>query len=365
MYIGSISTVRPRNRVVLASAASVAAVLLIGLAAFSFWPTHQAEPVSITPTPTAKLNSGHHIPLLGLGTSGATGQAATDAIVSAVAMGYRHIDTAAMYGNEADIGKALSAIFKEGFKREDLWVTTKLRTEDHAQRDVEPALRASLERLQLDYVDLFLVHWPVTNHPGPTLDPPMQETWAGMEGVAKKGLARSIGISNQSPEKIEKWFSNVTIYPAVNQIEMHPDWRNDRVLEFCKSKGIHVTAYAPMSSPGTMSKTGQHVPNLQEDPTILEIASNTNSTPQQVLLRWGLQHGDNEHVSVIPKSANPDHQKGNFGALQGTLSEDDFATISGFKFQQRFFIGAGGFINKDGPWYTYKDLWDEDPPENP
>lgn len=186
----------------------------------------------------------------------------------------------------------------------------------------------------------------------------MQETWRGMESVVGKGLARSIGVSNHSPEKIERWLSDARIQPAVNQIEMHPNWRNDRVLDWAKEHGIHITAYAPLSSPDTAAT--EDAPNLMKDATILKIAQANQRTTQQVLLSWGLQHGGLQHVSVIPKSANADHQKSNFDALDGQLPEADFNAITGFEKQIRYFTGDL-CISEDSPYHSYQDLWDEPP----
>lgn len=338
-------------------------VCAIGAATYVNAPQSGWSQSATISVPTAKLNSGYEIPLLGLGTSGATGKDAYDAVKSGIDIGYRHIDTAAIYGNEEDVGAALADVLKAGkVKREELFITTKLWSDAHARDAVEPALNASLQRLQLDYVDLYLVHWPVTNKPGPTLNPPAEETWAGLEQVADKGLARSIGVSNQSPEKITAWYTNARIPPAVNQIEVHPNWRNQRVVDFAKEHNILITAYAPLSSPGTMASRHLPVPNLAKDHRITEIAKANGQTPQQVLIQWGIAHGDTKHISVIPKSANSQHQKNNFEALTGTLSQADFDKISSFEPQTRYFPGDGLAISDKGPWHTYQELWDEPPP---
>lgn len=301
------------------------------------------------------LNSGHIMPLLGWGTSQATGDECVKATKAAVEAGFRHIDTAEMYKNEQDIGKGLQELFKSGsIKREDLFVTSKLWTEHHPGNQVRPGLVDSLSRLQLEYLDLYLIHWPTSVKTGLKVDPPFEETWAALEKCVEEGLVRSIGVSNFSPEKIESGIlPKANIRPAVNQVEMHAHWRNDRLLKWCNQQGIHVSAYAPLSSPQTMEMMGKDVPNLMEDKTVIEIAEKLGKTPTQVLLRWGLQHGS----SVLPKSVDPQHLKDNFGAAGWELSEEDYNTLSSMP-QHRYFTGSLA-MHEDGPWRTYEELWDE------
>ncbi|KAK9866609.1 hypothetical protein WJX84_000733 [Apatococcus fuscideae] len=347
---------KPGNKRYWIGGASVLAVILLGVAFLSIGrgPSMQSTnlPQQVSRIPTARLNSGHEIPLLGWGSFMITGDKCREATKSAVQAGYRHIDTAITYGNEAEVGDGLRPHLESGdVNREDLFVTTKLWSDQHAKDAVEPALRESLRKLKLDYVDLFLVHWPITDQHGATLQPPMQETWEGMQDVVDQGLAKSIGVSNFSPEKIEEWFSGARMYPAVNQVEIHPHWRNDRTIKFCKEKGIHVTAYAPLSSPANMDS----FPNDLKDPAVLDVAASTGKTPAQVLLRWGLQHGG----SIIPKSSSVAHQKENLGAVGWELAEDDFAAVSNISSQMRYFEGQEMAYNSEGPWHSYEELWNE------
>lgn len=308
-------------------------------------------------TPMVTLNTGQHMPLFGLGTSGINGEQCTKSVRQAIQMGYRHIDSAIMYGNDEFTGRALADALDAGeVTREDLFVVSKLPQNAHGQDQVEPALRAALKRLRLDYVDLFLVHWPVTDKPGPTLNPPMQETWKGMEAVVDAGLTRGIGISNFSPEKITDWFSDVRIYPAVNQVEVHPHWRNQRLLDFCKDKGIHVTAYGPLTSPGNMAGK---FPILLKDETVLEIAEKEGKTPAQVLLQWGLHHG----TSVIPEGKSAAHQKDNLGSFGWALSSESYKTLSTLPYQAKYFTGQGMGYSEKGPWHTFEELWNEPKPD--
>lgn len=348
---------KPGSRRYWIGGAALLGVVLIGVSFVWAGRGPSVEPKNLpkqvlVPIPTTQLNSGYEIPLLGWGSFTLQGDKCRDATQSAVQAGYRHIDTAVTYGNEAEVGAGLKPHLESGnVRREDLFVTTKLWSNQHARDAVVPALQESLKKLGLTYVDLFLVHWPVTDQHGPTLEPPMQETWEGMQDAVDRNLTRSIGVSNFSPEKIDEWFSDARIYPAVNQVEVHPHWRNDRTIQFCKDKNIHVTAYAPLSSPGNMGQ----FPNDLQHPAVLEVANSAGKTPAQVLLRWGLQHGG----SVIPKSTSLQHQEENLGAVGWELSQDDFETISNITSQMRYFEGNGLGYSPEGPWHTYEELWNE------
>lgn len=302
-----------------------------------------------------KLNSGHYIPLLGWGSSGAKGEEAVQAVKAAIRAGFRHIDDAELYGNEEFIGRGIQELIVDGkIKREDLFIVSKLGNNHHAAKDVLPTITASLSKLQLDYLDLYHIHWPNSQEIGPKVSPPFNETWAALEDLVDRGLVRSIGLSNFSPEKVTEVLKHARIKPAVNQVEVHPHFRNDRLLEWHQKQGIHVTAYAPLSSPGTMASAGKKVPNLLKDPEVAEIAKRNGKTVAQTLLRWGLQHG----TSVIPKSSKAEHSQENQGAWGWTLSKADYAALSQKKFQLKYFDGAF-VMNKDGPYKTYEDLWDE------
>lgn len=316
--------------------------------------------------PTIKLNSGFLMPQLGLGTSGLSGDKATEATDTALDMGYTHIDTAVMYGNEAQIGKSLAEHIKSGkVDREHLFIVTKLNNsaKQHSRSGVEPAIRESLQKLQLDYVDLVLIHWPITdrNPPGQKsgdVNPPIQETWKGLEDAVDKGLVKSIGISNFSSDKIDAWFSDVKIFPAVNQVEVHPHFRNDGLLKYCRDKGIYVTSYAPVSSPATMGNLGRKVPNLLTEQNVIDqIAEEHGKSPSQIILAWHLSQG----LIAIPRSGNPSHQKENLEAADVQLSDEDIKTLSTLPYQQRYFTGQGMAWGPDATYKSYQDLWNADP----
>lgn len=313
---------------------------------------------------TAKLASGHSIPLIGFGTFGVPPEKTADAVRGALEAGYRHIDTAVVYQNEAQVGEAVNEWLKAGKgKREDLFIVTKIWSDQKSREGAEAAVRTSLKALGLDYIDLVLIHWPVTDQPGGAIVPSPQETWEGLSAAVDQGLVKSIGVSNHSPEKIHAWFQKVRVPVSVNQVESHPQFRNDHVVEACTAKGIHVTAYAPLSSPGQMESMGiaDKVPNLLQEKVVTDIASKLDKTPSQVLLAWGMRRG----ISVIPKASDLKHAQENLGAVGWDLPEEDFKTLSSLSPQTRYFVGAGLGFSDDGPWRSYEALWDEPQPATP
>ena len=237
--------------------------------------------MELTIRSTFRLNNGVEIPRLGLGVyRAAAGAEARNAVLWALEAGYRHVDTAAFYGNEADVGRAIR---ESGIAREDVFVTTKLWNEDHGYDAALAAFDASLERLGFDYVDLYLIHWPV-----PDL---RLESWRALERLYGEGRARVIGVSNYMVQHLEELLAHCTVVPAVNQIELSPwSWRSRRdVVELCRAQGIALEAYSPLTK-------GRRL----DDPTLRSVAERVGRTPAQVLIRWALQRD----LIVIPKSTN-------------------------------------------------------------
>jgi alcohol dehydrogenase (NADP+) len=313
-----------------------------------------------------ELEGGARWPALGLGTwKSAPGEVA-DAIREAIEIGYRHFDCSPIYGNEAEIGQAFSAAMDAGkLRREDFWVTSKLWNSDHLRADVVPALKRTLADLRLDYLDLYLVHWPVAHRPGVGFpetpdgflsldDAPIAETWAGMEEALSAGLCRHIGVSNFSRRKIEALLTGATVRPVANQVECHPLLAQRDLLDYCNEQDIVLTAYSPLGSrdrPDFVKHDDE--PGLLDSPVILEIAGKHGFTAGQVILAWALQRGTN----VIPKSTNPGRLRENFAAAQISLDDDDMAAIDGMDRHYRFVDGS--FWCPEGSPYTLENLWDE------
>lgn len=290
-----------------------------------------------------KLNTEVEMPIIGLGTWKAKPGEVYQAIRWAIKLGYRHIDCAPIYGNEKEIGQALHDAMAEGdIKREDLFVTSKLWNDSHAKEDVMPALEQTLKDLQLEYLDLYLMHWPVAQKKGVAMpnssedmislnDLPLEETWAGMEEAQMKGLVKAIGVSNFGKENLAKLIDKAEIAPSVNQIENHPLLQQNDLIDFCQKNMIAVTAYAPL---GSGSHQGEM--NLMENEVIKEIADRLQATPAQVMLAWQVNRG----VVSIPKSIHNDRIKENFAAQNFELDDEDMKKIASLDKNYRFIDGS-------------------------
>ncbi len=316
---------------------------------------------------TINFPNGDILPALGLGTWKSTPEEIYATVKTAISLGYRHIDCAAIYGNEIEIGQALSDCFKEGLvKRKDLWITSKLWCSSHGLENVEPALQKTLNDLQLDYLDLYLIHWPVVFKSG-VISPqtgndfisleklPISETWRGMELCVRKGLCTHIGVSNFSMKKLRSLIEIAHIQPEMNQIELHPYLQQNKMLDFCKNSGIFITAYSPLgSSDRPDNLKGEDEPILLQNPVIINIAKNHNCSTAQILLAWGLQRG----TSVIPKSVNPQRLQENLASAEINLSDDEMAEIAKLDLNYRYL--SGSFWAIPGSPYTVENIWDDD-----
>jgi 2,5-diketo-D-gluconate reductase A len=261
----------------------------------------------MTQIPTVTLNNGLEMPQLGLGVwQTKDGTQVQDAVHAAIDSGYRLIDTAAMYANENGVGEAIRTA---SVPREELFVTTKLWNSDQGYDNALKAFDASLNRLGLEYIDLYLIHWPV-----PSLDKYV-ETWRAFEEIYASGRAKAIGVCNFNQDHLEKLLDSANIVPAVNQIELHPRLQQRELREFCQSKGIKVESWSPIGGTGG---------DLLENPTLTIIADKHKRSPAQIVIRWHIQQG----LVVIPKSTHAERIKQNMDVFGFELDNDDMAKIS-------------------------------------
>jgi 2,5-diketo-D-gluconate reductase A len=262
--------------------------------------------------PTIRLNNGVEIPQLGFGVYQIPPEETAEAVGRALEIGYRHIDTAEMYGNEKEVGEAVRA---SGLDRGEVFVTSKLNNGFHRRDDALRAFDGTLEALGFDQLDLFLIHWPL-----PTTDVDYVETWKAMEEIYAGGRCRAIGVSNFNPHHLRRLFGETEVRPAVNQIEVHPYLAQDDVRAFDAEHEIVTEAWSPIAQGKVL-----------DDPAIEAIAQRLGRTPAQVVLRWHVQRGD----VVFPKSVTPARMEENFDLFSFELSEGDMAAITGLDRHER------------------------------
>ncbi|KDP38187.1 hypothetical protein JCGZ_04830 [Jatropha curcas] len=315
--------------------------------------------------PEKILSSNNPIPLVGFGTAeypfGASTETMKDSILHAIKLGYRHFDSAALYQTEQPLGEAISESLQLGIvkSRDEFFITSKLWCCDAHYNRVLPALQNTLRNLKLEYIDLYLIHWPVSLKPGEYELPvkkkdllPMdfKSVWEAMEECQKLGLAKSIGVSNFSCKKLEILLGTAKIPPAVNQVEMNPLWQQKKLRDFCEKKGIPVSVYSPLGAKGTLWGT-----NLVMDCELLqEIAKAKGKTLAQVCLRWAYEQG----VVVLVKSFNKERMKENLDIFDWQLSQEELEMIDALP-QRKGFPGIE-FISDEGPYKSFEELWDED-----
>ncbi|MEX1191040.1 MAG: aldo/keto reductase [Brumimicrobium sp.] len=313
---------------------------------------------------TLKFKNGDQLPALGLGTWKSKPGEVGKAVLTAIREGYRHIDCAAIYNNEKEVGEALSQAFKDKIvKREEIWITSKLWNDSHKEEQVIPALKKTLEDLQLEYLDLYLVHWPVAFKQGVSFpedsndfysleEVSLTETWKGMEKAFENKLTKHIGVSNFKEEKIQQLIDSCSISPEMNQVEMHPFLPQEGLVKFCKNRKIHLTAYSPLGSGDRSEKMKQdNEPALLENEVINKIAKKHNASSAQILISWQLHRG----VAVIPKSTNSGRIKENINAASINLDLEDVNKINDIDYEFRFIDGS--FWKQGGEEYSQKALW--------
>jgi len=250
-----------------------------------------------------KLNQGSEIPPIGFGVyQTPKGEVTKESVKIALDTGYRHIDTAAIYGNEADVG---AAIKESGISREETFVTTKLWNSDHS--DPQKAIATSLEKLGFDYVDLYLMHWPVEGK--------RIRTWSIMEKFLEQGKAKEIGVSNFTTKHLEELLKNSSIVPTINQVEFSPYLFQADLMEYCKSKKIQIECYSPLTQGRKLA-----------DPKLVEIAKKYSKSTAQILIKWSLQHD----LVVLPKSKTKERIIENFNVFDFEISKEDMDSLDGF-----------------------------------
>lgn len=319
--------------------------------------------------PFRTVYTGAKIPAVGLGTFGSdrfSGETIAEAVKDAIAVGYRHIDCAAVYGNEHLIGQALRQVFDSGLKREDLWITSKLWNDKHDEADVIPACRQSLKNLQVDYLDLYLIHWPFPNYHAPGVDvssrdphaqPYIHEnymkTWRQLEKLVEMGLARHIGTSNVTIPKLRRLLDDARIKPACSEMELHPHFQQPELFQYVIDNGIVPIGYSPIGSPNRPERDRTDADTSPtEDPVIVEIARRHNVHPAVVCIKWAVQRGQ----VPIPFSTRRRNYLSNLqAAVTDPLTDDEMAAIARIDRNCRLIKGQV-FLWKDGQ--TWEDLWD-------
>jgi alcohol dehydrogenase (NADP+) len=329
------------------------------------------EKIDPSSVPYRKLYTGARIPAVGLGTFGSDRFSASqiaEAVLGAAAIGYRHFDCAAVYQNEKEIGASVQKVMNGGIAREELWITSKLWNDKHAEEDVIPACQQTLKNLQANYLDLYLIHWPFPNHHAPGVDVNSRDphavpyihdnfmkTWRQMEKLVDMGLVRHIGTSNMTIPKLKLLFRDARIMPAANEMELHPHFQQPEFFQFCIDHKIVPIGFAPIGSPTRpdRDKAPEDTVDIQ-DPVIIKIAKRLNVHPAVICVKWAVQRGQ----VPIPFSIYPKEYLSNLkAAVIDPLTEDEMQEITTIDKNNRLIKGQV-FL-----WETAKDwpdLWDLD-----
>lgn len=332
---------------------------------------HSPAGVDPAAVPQRTLHTGAQMPALGMGTFGSdryTGDVVAAAVEDAIALGYRHIDCAAVYGNEQLIGQALQRAMARGVRRDELWITSKLWNNKHAEADVIPACEQSLRDLQLDYLDLYLIHWPFPNfhapgvdvssrdpHAQPYIHENFMKTWRQLEKLVDQGKVRHIGTSNVTIPKLKLILRDARIQPAASEMELHPHFQQPELFEYARANGIIPIGFSPLGSPERpdRDKTPEDTVDI-EDPVIVEIAQRHGVHPALICLKWAVQRGQ----VPIPFATRRSYYLSNLQAVvSDPLSAAEMQALAGIDKNCRLIKGQV-FLWKDGQdWHA---LWDED-----
>lgn len=321
--------------------------------------------------PIRTLYTGAEMPAIGLGTFGSdsvSGEQVAKAVLGATEAGYRHFDCAAVYGNEKEIGGSLKDVMRSGIAREELWITSKLWNDKHAETDVIPACEQSLRDLGLEYLDLYLIHWPFPNHHAPHADVSSRDlqarpydhegymkTWQQLENLVERGLVRHIGTSNMSQAKLELVLNDCKVRPAANEMELHPHFQQPELFDFVRAEGMIPIGFCPLGSPNRpeRDKMPEDTDPLR-DPVITEIAQRLGLHPATVCIKWAIGRGQ----VPIPFSTTPRNYRANLeAAVSAPLSEADMKAIAGIDKNCRLIKGQVFLWREAQNW---QDLWDTD-----
>ncbi len=325
--------------------------------------------VDASKVPQRTVYTGAKLPAVGLGTFGSdrfSGEKIAEAVKGAIEVGYRHIDCAAVYANEKLIGESLREAMARGIKREELWVTSKLWNDKHAEQDVIPACEQSLKDLQLDYLDLYLIHWPFPNfhapgvdgssrdpHAKPYIHEEFMKTWRQMEKLVEQGKVRHIGTSNMTVSKLKLLLRDAAIKPAANEMELHPHFQQPELFQFVRDNGIVPIGFSPIGSPTRPDRDRTDGDTVDiEDPVIVEIAQRHGVHPAVICIKWAVQRGQ----VPIPFAVDRAYYLSNLqAAVSDPLTDAEMQAIAGIDKNCRLIKGQV-FLWKDGQ--TWEDLWD-------
>jgi alcohol dehydrogenase (NADP+) len=321
--------------------------------------------------PYRTLYTGAKIPAVGLGTFGSdrfSGEAIAEAVKGAITVGYRHIDCASVYGNEHLIGYSLQEAMRGGVKREDLWITSKLWNDKHGENDVIPSCEKTLKDLQLDYLDLFLIHWPFPNfhapgvsvdsrdpHAKPYIHENYMKTWRQMEKLVEMGLVRHIGTSNMTIPKLKLLLRDANINPAANEMELHPHFQQPQLFKFVRDQGMIPIGFSPIGSPTRPDRDKTDADTVDiEDPVIVRIEQRLNIHPAVVCVKWAVQRGQ----VPIPFSVRRNEYLSNLqAAVSAPLTDAEMKAVEGIDKNCRLIKGQVFLWESAQSW---EDLWDLD-----